>query len=140
MKNLLLGVLLLSASGCSSLAPITSAQAVAIGQPLVAGGLTLVLQKNPSYVSIAQKVGSDLTSANWADLTLTGINATVRTAVLKEGGSVALAAVISDALDAGLAGYLDAISEATLAKDPNAVLVLQALGSAITAGANAASS
>jgi hypothetical protein len=121
----------------SDLPQMTSAQAIQIGQPLVTGGLVLVLQNNPKYVPIATKVGADLASANWTDLTLTGVNSTINAIVVKEGGTAALSTVIQSAVDAGLAGYLDAVAEATLAKDPNAVLVLQALGKSVSTAAAA---
>lgn len=125
-------LLLFTSSGCNS---VTSAQALTIGEPLVSGGLALILRNNPSYIPIAQKVGADLTAANWSDLTLTGINTAVNAAVSKEGGDSTLAAIITTSVDAGLAGYLEAVGEAALAKDPNAVLILQGLGTGISQGA-----
>ena len=129
------------ASGCSSglfSKPITSAQAIAIGTPLVTGGLDLVLTNNPAYIPIAQKVGADLTAANWSDLTLTGVNSAIALVVAKEHGDSKLAAQITTAIDAGLLGYLNAVNESSLVSDPNAVAVLQALGTAITNAATAA--
>lgn len=144
MKNLstivLLGLCALF-SGCATtgkLGSMTSAQALTIAQPVVSAGLTLVLDNNPSYIPIATKVGADLTAANYTDLTTLGINSLVTAAVTKEGGTPQLAAIVSGALDAGVAGYLVAVGETALTNDPNAVPVLQALGTAISAGAAAA--
>lgn len=116
---------------------MTSAQAIAIGQPLVTGGLTLVLANNKSYAPIAARVGADLSTANYTDLTVAGINAVVGVSVANAGGTPALAAVVSAALDAGLAGYLEAVGESALKNDPNAQLVLQALGTSISSAAAA---
>lgn len=137
LSLVLLSFVSLLSGGCGTIG-VTSAQAVAIGQPLVSGGLQLILSNNPSYIPIAQKVGGELATADWTDLTITGINVAVTAAVNKEGGSPALGAILSGAVDAGLAGYLESVGEASLAKDPNAVYVLQALGQAIVTGANAA--
>jgi hypothetical protein len=132
MKSLILLCLLFA--GCGTLA-VTDTQAIAIATPLVSGGLALVLRNNPTYLPIALKVGNDLSTANYSDLTLTGINVAVNAAVKKEGGDPILATLLSSALDAGLAGYLEAVGEASLSKDPYAQTVLQALGGAISTGA-----
>lgn len=135
MKAYLISLLvLLGTAGCSTM-PITSAQAVAIGGPVVSGGLALVLRNNPSYIVTAQMVGTDLKNANWNDLTLAGVNAVVDASVKKFGGDPTLGAVLKDSFDAGLAAYLEAVGESALAKDPNAIPVLQALGGYIQAGA-----
>lgn len=140
MKKLLPLLLVVALSGCASfnLAPITSAQALAIGDPLASGILQAVLTNNPKYIPIAQKVGGDLAAGSWGTLTLTGINAAIAVSVAKEGGDSTLTAIVTAAVDAGLGGYLEAVAEGSLASDPNAVLVLQALGQAIVTGANAA--
>ena len=75
---------------------------------------------------------------NWADLTTSGITAAVNASVAKFGGTPQEASIISAALSVGLGAYLAEVSETSLSNDPNAILVLQALGSAIsTAAANA---
>lgn len=138
-------LLLFTTSGCAtfekleaSLPTVTSAEAIAIGQPLAAGVMQAVLTNNPKYIPIAQKVGADLAAGNWSSLTLTGINNAIAASVAKWGGDSTLTAIIVAAVDSGLGGYLTAVSEETLSSDPNAVLVLQALGAAIGTGATAA--
>jgi hypothetical protein len=79
-----------------------------------------------------------LAASNWNDLTVTGINTAVTAIVTKEGGTPALAAIVSASLDAGLAGYLEAVGESAISADPNAQAVLTALGQAISTGAAAA--
>jgi hypothetical protein len=146
VKNNLLAVLgilavLFLPTGCATtgtLGSMTSAQAVLIAQPLVSAGLSLVLRNNPSYIPVATKVGTDLSTANWADLTTSGINAVVAASVAKAGGDPATTAILSSALDAGLVAYLEAVGESALAKDPNAQTVLQDLGSAIGTAATIA--
>lgn len=143
MKNIATIVLLALcglSGGCATLSglKVTTNDGIAIAQPLVSGGLSLILRNNPTYIPVASKVGADLAALNYSDLTLTGINAAVTAAVTKEGGDPALAAILSSGLDAGLAGYLAAVAESSLASDPNAQLVLQALGTAITNGASIA--
>jgi len=123
--------------GCAGIT-ISTNDGIAIAQPLVSGGLALILRNNPSYIPIASKVGADLAALNYSDLTLTGLNAAVNAAVTKEGGDAALGAILASSFDAGLAGYLAAVAESSLSKDPNAQAVLQALGTAITNGASIA--
>lgn len=132
MKKYLILIPFLFASGCASFSPTTSAQAIAIAQPIETGGLELVLQNNPRYNPLAAKIGADLASANYADLSVTGINAIVALAVAKEGGDPSLTAIIDAALDAGVGGYLAAVSEQSLANDPNAVAVIQAFGTGVS--------
>lgn len=131
-------IALVLSTGCSttgSLGSMTSAQALAIGQPIVSAGLALILRNNPSDIPLATKIGADLTGGNFNDLTLTGINAAIAAICAKEKASPDLTAIVEGAFDSGLAGYLEAVGESALAKDPNAQAVLQALGSAITSGA-----
>lgn len=142
MKRSILPILSLAVAlcGCTMLkSPITSAQALAIGTPITYGAVGLVLRNNPSYIPVAQRVGADLAKANYSDLTLLGITAAVGAAVDKEGGDATLKAIITSTVEAGLAGYLEAVSESALSNDPNAVLVLQAFGQAVTDGAALAS-
>lgn len=130
-------LLLFTSSGCTYLQglKISTADGIAIAQPLVSGGIGLILRNNPKDIPIAQRVGADLTSLNYADLTLAGINSAVATVVSKEGGDAALGVILAQGFDAGLAGYLAAVEESSLKADPNAQAVLQALGTAIGTGA-----
>jgi hypothetical protein len=144
MKAFLIGIsvpFLFLFQGCATTGTVgnmTSAQAVAIAQPFVSGGLTLILQNNPTYIPLASQVGADLTSSNFNDLTITGINLVVSKAVAARGGTPALAAILEASVDAGLGAYLENVGEAALANDPNAQTILKDLGAAITTGANAA--
>lgn len=137
ITNLLLIAAILVLPGCATLQglKITTAQGIAIGEPLATAGIGAALRNNPKYIPVAQKVGPDLASQNYTDLSLAGINAAVAAAVAKEGGDADLAALFSAGIDAGVAGYLGAVAESSLANDPNAQLVIQGLGKAVTDGA-----
>jgi hypothetical protein len=127
-------------SGCSTtgLGSMTSAQGVALGQPIIAGGLALVLENNPKYIPIAQTVGTALSTNSYTDLTTAGVNAAIGAIVTKAGGDAQITSIIEASVDAGLVTYLEAVGESALAKDPNAQAVLQELGAAISQAATTA--
>ena len=142
MKKLFLLLPLIFLPGCATtgtLGSMTSAQAVALAQPVMSAGLALVLENNPSYIPIATQVGNALSTSQFTTLTTLGIDATVSAIATKAGASPAETATIEAALSVGLGAYLEAVGESALAKDPNAQTVLQDLGTAITQGATIAS-
>ena len=123
--------------GCASL-EVTTAQGIAIGQPVATAIDYAVLRNNPTYIPVAQTIGADLASANYSDLTLTGINTLIQATVTKDGGDADLVILIEGGVDSGLAAYLGAVAESSLSSDPNAQAVLQAFGASITQGASLA--
>lgn len=135
--GLVIGFGLLCYPGCASLT-VTTAQGITIAQPVATAIDYAILRNNPSYIPVAQKVGADLASANYSDLTLTGINTLIQVTVTKEGGSSDLVILVESGIDSGVAAYLGAVAESSLSSDPNAQAVLQALGASITQGATLA--
>ena len=128
-------------AGCAttgSLGSMTSAQAIALAQPVVSGGLALILQNNPSYIPAAQKVGSQLAAGQFSALTTAGVNAGIASIAAQAGATASQTAIITASFDAGLLTYLEAVGESDLQKDPNAVAVLQDLGQAIQGAATIA--
>lgn len=135
LHSLAISMAFLFLTGCASLKPITSAQALQSADPIVTNSLGLVLRNNVKDIPIAQAVGTDLATSNFTDLTTLGINALVAKVAAKYTSDPVVLQAIQQGLDGGITAYLLAVNETDLTSDPNAQLVLQHLGTDITGAA-----